>query len=190
MTKSEAIIHLSLSSEDDLDDCIEMALFKAKQELIQKVDNVFIFPAKVKRLTLLQEASLTLGHCFPKEVNVQLNPNVTDTIEKAFHSFQRNRAMLLGHLNQVNSFAGLINIQQSISFNYREWALFWDLDFIEDVKGDVKRTSILDSMRFLQWILELKAQGIEQTHLLKDLTIPTNVTHEIHRLKIVLEELK
>jgi hypothetical protein len=44
-------------------------------------------------------------------------------------------------------------------------------------------------MRFIQWILELKAQGIEQTNLLKDLTIPTDVTHEIHRLKIVLEEL-
>ena len=190
MTKSEAVIHLSLAADDDLDDCIEMALFKAKQELIQKADNVFIFPAKEKRLSILQEASISLGHSFPEEVNIQLLPITTDTIETAFHSFQRNRAMLLGQLNRVNSFAGLITIQQSIESNYRDWALFWDLEFLDDAIEDVKRTSIIDSMRFLQWILELKNQGIEQTHLLKDEEMPTDVKHEIYRFKIVLEKLK
>jgi hypothetical protein len=190
MTKSEAVIHLSLAADDDLDDCIEMALFKAKQELIQKADNVFIFPAKEKRLSLLQEAANTLGHSFPEEVRLQRVPISTETIETAFHSFQRNRSMLLEQLNRVNSFAGLIAVQQSIASNYREWALFWDLEFLDDELEDVKRTSILDSMRFLQWILELKDQGIEQTHLLKDLAIPADVKHEIYRLKIVLEKLK
>mgnify|MGYP000368220515 CR=1 FL=1 len=80
MTKSEAVIHLSLAADDDLDDCIEMALFKAKQELIQKVDNVFIFPAKEKRLSLLQEAANTLGHSFPEEVRLQRVPISTETI--------------------------------------------------------------------------------------------------------------
>lgn len=190
MTKSEAVIHLSLTTDDDLDDCIEMALFKAKQELIQKADNVFIFPGKEKRLSILQEASIALGYSFPEEVNIQLLPITTDTIETAFHSFQRNRAMLLGQLNRVNSFAGLIAIQQSIESNYRDWALFWDLEFLDDALEEIKRTSILDSMRFLQWILELKDRGVEQTHLLKDLTIPADVKHEIYRLKIVLEKLK
>ena len=57
MTKSEAVIHLSLAEDDDLDDCIEMALFKAKQELIQKADNVFIFPAKEKLQMIPREES-------------------------------------------------------------------------------------------------------------------------------------
>lgn len=190
MTKSEAVIHLSLTADDDLDDCIEMSLFKAKQQLIQKADNVFVFPAKEKRLTLLQEASIALGYSFPEEVDLHILPLSTETIETAFHSFQRNRAMLLGRLNRVNSFAGLIAIQQSIESNYRDWALFWDLEFLDDPLEDVKRTSILDSMRFLQWILELKDQGIEHTHLLKDLAIPADVKHEIYRLKIVLDMFK
>ena len=190
MTKSEAVIHLSLAADDDLDDCIEMSLFKAKQELIQKADNVFIFPAKEKRLTLLQEASVALGYSFPEEVDLHILPLSTETIETAFHSFQRNRALLLGQLNHVKSFSGLIKIQQSIASNYQDWALFWDLPFFEDSMEDVKRTSIIDSMRFLQWILELKDQGIEHTHLLKDLAIPADVKHEIYRLKIVFDMFK
>ena len=190
MTKSEAVIHLSLAADDDLDDCIEMSLFKAKQELIQKADNVFIFPAKEKRLTLLQEASVALGYSFPEEVDLHILPLSTETIEIAFHSFQRNRALLLGQLNHVKSFSGLIKIQQSIASNYQDWALSWDLPFFEDSMEEVKRTSIIDSMRFLQWILELKDQGIEHTHLLKDLAIPADVKHEMYRLKIVLDMFK
>lgn len=188
MTKSEAVIHLSLTTDDDLDDCIEMALFKAKQDLIQKADHVFLFPTKEKRLALLQEASITLGYSFSEENEIDISPIATETIETAFHSFQRNRALLLGQLNHVKSFSGLIKIQQSIASNYRNWALFWDMQFLADAKEEVKRTSIIDSMRFLQWILELKTKGIEQTHLLKDLTIPDDVKHEIYRLNILLKK--
>ena len=90
----------------------------------------------------------------------------------------------------MKSFSGLIKIQQSIASNYQDWALFWNLPFFEDSMEDVKRTSIIDSMRFLQWILELKTKGIEQTHLLKGLTLPSDVKHEIYRLKIVLDMFK
>ena len=54
MTTAEAANHLGLSNYEDLDEAVEMNLFQCRQELIQKADQVLLFPSKEKRLKLLQ----------------------------------------------------------------------------------------------------------------------------------------
>jgi hypothetical protein len=49
VTSTEAANYLGLSNYEDLDEAIEEQLFQCRQEIIQKADQVLLFPAKEKR---------------------------------------------------------------------------------------------------------------------------------------------
>jgi hypothetical protein len=187
MTHAEAVALFGSSSIEDVADSIEMALFKAKQELIQKVDQILLFPAKEKKWKLLHEAAHFLGYESKDEVNYNVAQLNTLTIESAFNSFQQNRSSLLNQLSDINSFEGLNTIQQLLHENYLQWARFWTSDLTVSVQEDVKKSNILDSMRFLQWIIEIKKEGIDQVDLLNEGAIPADVLHEIRRLKLIVK---
>lgn len=187
MTHAEAVALFGFSSIEDVADSIEMALFKAKQELILKADQILLFPAKEKKWKLLQEAALFLGHASGDEVHLQVAVLDTETIENAFNSFQYNRSFLLKQLSHIHSFEGLNTIQQALHENYLQWAKFWTIELTVSENEDVKKSNILDSMRFLQWIIEIKNKGIEQLDLLDKGTIPADVLHEIRRLSLIVK---
>lgn len=189
MTVEEASIHLALSNTEDIHDAIESSLFQAKQELIQKADQVLLFVAKEKKWKLLQEAGRTLGFTFPSDSPIEVSAISTETLEDAFQSFHHQRAFILSKLNQVNSFNGIIAVQQALLVNYLHWLGFWkDANTTIDL-GAVKLSSVIDSMRFLQWLLTLKEKGTTHLPQLKVELIPKDIQHELCRLKILHERL-
>ena len=189
MTVEEASIHLALSNTEDLHDAIESNLFLAKQELIQKADQVLLFVAKEKKWKLLQEAGRTLGFTFPSDSPIEVSELSTHSLEDAFQSFHQQRASILSKLNQVNSFHGIIAVQQALFVNYLHWLGFWKDANTTMEKGAIKLSSVIDSMRFLQWLLSLKEQGVIHLPQLKEALIPKDIQHELSRLKILHERL-
>lgn len=189
MTREEASIHLVLSNFEDLDDAIESSLFATKQELIQKADNILLFSAKEKKCKTLQEASEKLGFIFPSEEQIQVHELPKDGMEAVFHSFHQQRAHILRQLNQVKSFDGIIRVQHALLDNYRNWLNYWMASPLDLALEDIKLSSVIDSMRFLQWILRIKEQGIYQVHQLNETTIPNDIQHEICRLRKLHERL-
>lgn len=186
MTPAEAANHLGLSNYEDLDDAVEMNLFQCKQELIQKADHVLLFPAKEKRLKLLQAASETLGFTFEPIVhNEEIAENKSNRIEEHFHCFQFNRSRLLKEAGQVKSFLELVHVQEQLKRNYRFWCEIWN-----DIKSidlqEVKLSELIDSMRFLQVIHQWKEQGLEELNQLDSTKIPMDIQVEILRLQKVL----
>ena len=189
MTVEEASIHLALSDVEDLHDVIESSIFKAKQELIQKADQVLLFAAKEKKWKLLQEAGRTLGFTFPTDSPVEVSNLRTDSMEAAFQSFHQQRASILSKLNQVNSFHGIIVVQQALLVNYLHWLGFWKDANTTMELGAIKLSSVIDSMRFLQWLISLKEQGKTNLSQLKEELIPKDIQHELCRLKILYKRL-
>lgn len=185
MTTAEAANHLGLTHYEDLFDAVEMNVFQCKQELIQKADQILLFPSKEKRLQLLQTAAETLGFTFENEAIPTLPLALSsNNIEAHFHQFQANRSLLLSAVGNVESFRGLIDIQGQLMVNYQHWTGFWKNVDIKE-QGELKLSNILDSMRFLQVIQTWKKQGVlEREHVQIDL-IPEDVQHEIQRLKAV-----
>jgi hypothetical protein len=189
VTPAEAANHLGLSNYEDLDEAVEMNLFQCRQELIQKADHVLLFPAKEKRLKLLQIASETLGFVFEQIVySKELDGSHSNRIEDQFHCFQANRSRLLKEAGQVNSFLGLVHVQEQLKRNYQVWSLFWN-DMKSINPQEVKLSEIVDSMRFLQVINQWKEQGLEEIHQLGSADIPMDIQLEILRLQQVSEKL-
>ena len=189
MTPAEAANHLGLSNYEDLDEAVEMNLFQCRQELIQKADHVFLFPAKEKRLKLLQLASETVGFTFDQELYSQeIAESQSKRIEEQFHCFQANRSRLLKEAGQVKSFLGLVHIQEQLKRNYQFWTTFWN-----EMKSinlqEVKLSELVDSMRFLQVIHQWKEQGLEELHQLDSAKIPMDIQVEILRLQQVSAKL-
>jgi hypothetical protein len=89
----------------------------------------------------------------------------------------------------VNSFHGIIAVQQALLVNYLHWLGFWKEANTTMEQGAVKLSSVIDSMRFLQWLLSLKEQEIIHLHQLKEGLIPKDIQHELCRLKILHERL-
>ena len=166
MTVEEASIHLALSNTEDLHDAIESSLFQAKQELIQKADQVLLFVAKEKKWQLFQEAGRTLGFTFPSDSPFEVSTVSTHSLEDAFQSFH-----------------------QALFVNYLHWLGFWKDANTTMEKGAIKLSSVIDSMRFLQWLLSLKEQGVIHLPQLKEALIPKDIQHELSRLKILHERL-
>ena len=189
MTVEEASIHLALSNTEDLHDAIESSLFQAKQELIQKADQVLLFVAKEKKWQLFQEAGRTLGFTFPSDSPIEVSELSTHSLEDAFQSFHQQRAYILSKLNQVNSFHGIIAVQQALFVNYLHWLGFWKDANTTMEKGAIKLSSVIDSMRFLQWLISLKEQGKTNLSQLKEELIPKDIQHELCRLKILYNRL-
>lgn len=189
MTPTEAANHLGLSNYEDLDEAIEMNLFQCRQELIQKADQALLFPAKEKRLKLLQIASETLGFTFAQTLgNQEIIESQSTIIEERFQHFQSNRSHLLKEVGKVESFLGLVHIQQQLSRNHHSWASFWnDLSCLQP--QELKLSSVLDSMRFLQVIHEWNKQGIEEIKQLDSTNIPLDIQVEILRLQQVSAKL-
>ena len=189
MTPAEAANHLGLSNYEDLDEAVEMNLFQCRQELIQKADQVLLFPAKEKRLKLLQIAAETLGYTFEQAVNKdEIVEGQSMLIEERFQHFQSNRSRLLKEAGNVQSFLELVNIQKQLSRNYQGWASFWnDLNSLHP--QELKLSSVLDSMRFLQVIHEWNRKGIEGIQQLDSTNIPIDIQVEILRLQQVLAKL-
>ncbi len=189
MTLAEAANHLGLSSYENLDEAVEMNLFQCKQELIQKADQVLLFPAKEKRLKLLQTAAETSGFTFDQALECQESQESQSTlIEERFQHFQANRSHLLKEVGQVESFLGLVLIQQQLNRNYQIWASFWnDLRILNS--QEVKLSTILDSMRFLQVIQDWKEKGMEEIQQLDSTNIPLDIQVEILRLQKVSAKL-
>ncbi len=189
MTLAEAANHLGLSSYENLDEAVEMNLFQCKQELIQKADQVLLFPAKEKRLKLLQTAAETSGFTFDQALECQESQESKSTlIEERFQHFQANRSHLLKEVGQVESFLGLVLIQQKLKGNYQIWASFWnDLRIVNS--QEVKLSTILDSMRFLQVIQDWKEKEMEEIQQLDSTNIPLDIQVEILRLQKVSAKL-
>ena len=189
MTLAEAANHLGLSSYENLDEAVEMNLFQCKQELIQKADQVLLFPAKEKRLKLLQTAAETSGFTFDQALESQESQESQSTlIEKRFQHFQAHRSHLLKEVGQVESFLGLVLIQQKLKGNYQIWASFWnDLRIVNS--QEVKLSTILDSMRFLQVIQDWKEKEMEEIQQLDSTNIPLDIQVEILRLQKVSAKL-
>jgi len=189
VTPAEAANHLGLSNYEDLDEAVEMNLFQCRQELIQKADQVLLFPAKEKRLKLLQTASETFGYIFGQEFyDLKIEECQSSRIEEYFHHFQANRSRLLKQAGQVNSFLGLVQIQEQLKRNYQFWSTFWN-DMNPLNHQDVKLSELVDSMRFLQAINQWKEQGFEELHQLESAKIPTDIQVEIVRLQQVSAKL-
>ena len=189
MTTAEAANHLGLSNYEDLDEAVEMNLFQSRQELIQKADQVLLFPSKEKRLKLLQLAAETLGYTFEQALNTdEIVEGQSMLIEERFQHFQSNRSRLLKVAGNVHSFLGLVDIQQQLGRNYQLWASFWnDLNTLHP--QELKLSSVLDSMRFLQVIHEWNKQGIEEIRQLDSTNIPIDIQVEILRLQKVSAKL-
>ena len=189
MTSTEAANYLGLSNYEDLDEAIEEQLFQCRQEIIQKADQVLLFPAKEKRFLLLQNAAESLGYSFPSIMeNMDLMECQSVVIEERFQHFQANRSRLLKQAIQVGSFVGLVHIQQQLSLNYRMWSGFWtDLKTIPP--QEIKLSSVLDSMRFLQVIHDWKKQGFIELQGLNEENIPLDIQVEILRLQQVFIKL-
>ena len=189
MTTAEAANHLGLSNYEDLDEAVEMNLFQCRQELIQKADQVLLFPAKEKRLKLLQLAAETLGYTFNQALDSQeILETQSSFIEERFQQFQSNRSRLLKEAGQVHSFLDLVLIQQQLKRNYQIWASFWN-DLRTLNSQEVKLSTILDSMRFLQVIQDWKEKGIEEIQQLDSTNIPSDIQVEILRLQQVSAKL-
>lgn len=189
MTPAEAANHLGLSNFEDLDEAVEMNLFQCRQDLIQKADHVLLFPAKEKRLKLLQIASETFGYTFNQELyHLKIEEYHSSRIEEYFSHFQANRSHLLKQAGQVNSFLGLVHVQEQLKRNYQFWSMFWN-----DLKSinlqEVKLSELVDSMRFLQVINQWKEQGLEELHQLDTASIPMDIQVEILRLQKVSAKL-
>jgi len=189
VTTAEAANHLGLSNYEDLDEAVELNLFQCRQELIQKADQVLLFVAKEKKWKLLQEAGRTLGFTFPSDSLIEVSGLSTHSLEDAFQSFHQQRASILSRLNQVNSFHGIIAVQKALLVNYLHWLGFWKHAKTTIDLVDVKLSSVIDSMYFLQWLLSLKEQGVIHLHQLKEELIPKEIQHELCRLKILNERL-
>lgn len=189
MTPAEAANHLGLSNYEDLDEAVEMNLFQCRQELIQKADHVLLFPAKEKRFKLLQLAAETLGYTFEQAVNKdELVEGKSSLIEECFQHFQANRSRLLKEVGKAKSFIGLAHIQEQLRSNYQLWASFWkDLSTLPS--QELKLSTLLDSMRFLQVIHEWKKQGLTETSELNETNIPIDIQLEILRLQQVSAKL-
>ena len=189
MTTAEAANHLGLSNYEDLDEAVEMNLFQCRQELIQKADQVLLFPSKEKRLKLLQLAAETLGYMFNQSLDSQeIIETQSSLLVERFQQFQSNRSRLLKEAGNVHSFLGLVDIQQQLSRNYQHWASFWnDLNTLHP--QELKLSSVLDSMRFLQVIHEWKKQGLTETSDLNPTNIPIDIQVEILRLQQVSTKL-
>ena len=189
MTTAEAANHLGLSNYEDLDEAVEMNLFQCRQELIQKADQVLLFPAKGKRLKLLQIAAETLGYTFNQALDSQdIIETQSSLLAERFQHFQSNRSRLLKEAGNVQSFLGLVGIQQQLSRNFQHWASFWnDLNTLHP--QELKLSSVLDSMRFLQVIHEWNKKGIEGIQQLDSTNIPIDIQVEILRLQQVLAKL-
>jgi hypothetical protein len=185
VTTAEAANHLGLSNYEDLDEAVEMNLFQCRQELIQKSDQVLLFPAKEKRLKLLQLAAETLGYTFEQALNTdEIVEGQSMLIEERFQHFQAYRSRLLKEVGNVTSFLGLVNIQQQLSRNYQHWASFWSgLRTLNS--QEVKLSTILDSMRFIQVIQDWKEKGMEEIQQLDSTNIPVDIQVEILRLQQV-----
>jgi hypothetical protein len=189
VTLAEAANHLGLSHYEDLDEAVEMNLFQCRQELIQKADQVLLFPAKEKRLKLLQLAAETLGFTFDQALESQGILEIPSTlIEERFQYFQANRSRLLKEVGQIASFLGLVLIQQQLNRNYLIWASFWN-DLRTLNSQEVKLSTILDSMRFLQVIQDWKEKRIEEIQQLDSTNIPSDIQVEILRLQQVSAKL-
>lgn len=189
MTPAEAANHLGLSNYEDLDESIEMNLFQCRQELIQKSDQVLLFPSKEKRLKLLQIASETLGFTFEQTLGrYEFLENQSTLIEERFQHFQANRSLLLKEAGQVSTFLGLVHIQQQLSRNYQRWAGFWnDLKILNS--PEIKLSLVLDSMRFLRVIQAWNKQGLQEIQQLDSTDIPIDIQVEILRLQQVSAKL-
>jgi hypothetical protein len=185
VTPAEAANHLGLSNYEDLEEAVEMNLFQCQQELIQKADQVLLFPAKEKRLQLFQRASETLGYTFNSDIlSIGISESQTNLIEEHFHCFQANRSRLLKELTQAQSFHGLIHVQEQLKRNYHLWALYWRN--IQSINlQEVKLSEIVDSMRFLQVINRWKEQGLVEIQQLDFREIPLDIQVEISRLQQV-----
>ncbi|MFM6934774.1 MAG: hypothetical protein ACKOXP_04975 [Flavobacteriales bacterium] len=190
MTKEEASIYLALPDAEDVADAIEACLFQSKQELIQKADQVLLFAAKEKKFHLLQEAGLTLGFVFPTNLSIDIAALDFDSMESAFQSFHQVRSNILRQLNQTASFHGLIAIQQALFRNHQEWTKYWRQVRLPLIETEVKISSVIDPMRFLQWILHLKEQGITRLSELQESQIPSDIQHEICRLQKLHERFQ
>jgi hypothetical protein len=189
VTSAEAANHLGLSNYEDLDEAVEMNLFQCRQDLIQKADHVLLFPAKEKRLKLLQQASETLGYTFELEMSgYDMIECQSERMEEHFHCFQANRSRLLKEAAQVCSFLGLVHVQEQLKRNYQLWAMFWGNMKSIDLQ-EVKLSEIVDSMRFLQVINQWKEQGIEELQQLESSVIPMEIQLEILRLQQVYTKL-
>jgi hypothetical protein len=189
VTPAEAANHLGLSNYEDLDEAVEMNLFQCRQELIQKSDQVLLFPAKEKRLKLLQLAAETLGYTFNQALDSQeILETQSSFIEERFQHFQANRSRLLKEAGQVHSFLDLVLIQKQLNRNYQIWASFWkDLNTL--YPQELKLSSVLDSMRFLQVIHEWNKLGMEEIQQLDSTNIPSDIQVEILRLQQVAAKL-
>ena len=189
MTPAEAANHLGLPNYEDLDEAVEMNLFQCRQELIQKADQVLLFPSKEKRLKLLQLAAESLGYTFEQALNTdEIVEGKSMLIEERFQHFQSNRSRLLKEAGNVQSFLGLVDIQQQLSRNYQLWASFWnDLNTLHP--QELKLSSVLDPMRFLQVIHEWKKHGLTETSDLNPTNIPIDIQVEILRLQQVSTKL-
>lgn len=185
MTTEEAANHLGLSKYEDLFDAVEMNVFQCKQELIQKADQILLFPSKEKRLQLLQTAAESLGFTFGIDsIPTFSYPLDSNNIDAHFQQFQTNRSLLLSTIGKVDSFHGLIDVHRQLTKNYQQWAAFWQNVEIKEGE-ELKLSSMLDSMRFLQVIQDWKKQGVIYREQLQIDLIPKDVQHEILRLKAV-----
>jgi len=189
VTPVEAANHLGLSNYEDLDEAVEMNLFQCRQELIQKADQVLLFPAKGKRLKLLQIAAETLGYTFNQALDSQdIIETQSSLLAERFQHFQSNRSRLLKEVGNVQSFLELVNIQKQLSRNFQHWASFWnDLNTLHP--QELKLSSVIDSMRFLQVIHEWNKKEIEGIQQLDSTNIPIDIQVEILRLQQVLAKL-
>jgi hypothetical protein len=189
MTTAEAHIRLGNLASEDLHECVENALFQAKQELIQKADQILLFPAKEKKWRALQLAAETLGYTFRPESNITISELDHSTLENAFQSFHHQRSRLLKSLNNVHSFEGLCSIQHALFSNFQSWLLFWENMKLEQDISTVKLSAQIDSMVFLQWILSLKESGIMHKEQIDDSSIPVEITQELLRFKALLQKI-
>ncbi len=189
MTTAEAHIHLGILASEDLHECVENALFQAKQELIQKADQILLFPAKERKWRTLQLAAETLGYTFTKESSITTSQLDHSTLEKAFQSFHHQRSNLLKRLNNIQSFEGLILIQHALLTNFQEWMMCWNNIEFEHVNSDVKLSTQIDAMSFLQWILSLKEKGVVHLEQLMGVDIPQDIKEEFLRFKVILNKI-
>ena len=189
MTPAEAANHLGLSNYEYLDEAVEMNLFQCRQELIQKADHVLLFPAKEKRFKLLQLAAESLGYSFEQALSTEeIVEGQSTLIEERFQHFQANRSRLLMEVGKATSFHALTHIQEQLCRNYQLWASFWkELNTLPP--QELKLSTVLDSMRFLQVIHEWKKQGWTETSDLNPTNIPIDIQVEILRLQQVYVKL-
>lgn len=153
MTISEAKIYLPFSDEDELIDVYEEKLFEFKQFFLAQAPIAKVFQAKLVKLEKLDLAFETLtGTPFQHFDTAQLEFEISDEVEKAFHYYehQKNqlRAKIASAQNGIALKKSIENLLALVHAYQLKWTIGADLDIeLEAISREPDSMEILAAIR-------------------------------------------